>query len=73
MKLLLVGLIISMIVYAVRLGGHLISSIMWIVKPNGAVASKLKGMGQTKLVFIVGGIEHWIVFASLLASTLLLY
>ena len=73
MKILLVGLLISIVTYSSKIIGHTISSISWVMKPNGTAAKKLKDTGQVKWLFVLGGIEHWVIFGSLIASVLLLY
>ena len=73
MKILFIGLIISIVAYTSKIIGHTISSISWVMKPNGTAAKKLKDTGQVKWVFVLGGIEYWIIFGSLIVSTLLLY
>lgn len=71
--LLFIGLIISMLSYAYRIISHMISSIMWLKNPNCKAAENLKAIGQKKWFFILGGIEHYIIFGTLLASTLIIF
>lgn len=73
MTLLLIGLSFSMLIYAWRIFGWTRASILWIKNPDGNTAEQLKILGQKKWLFIVGGIEHLIIFASLLAATLIIY
>jgi len=73
MTLLLIGLIISMAVYAYKIIGWSIMTVKWFRKPDNKHVETLKSIGQTKWVYVLGGIEHMIIFASLLAATLIIY
>ena len=73
MTLLLIGLIFSMLIYAWRIFGWIRASILWFKNPNGKTAEALQLLGQKQWAFTFGGIEHLIIFASLLAATLILY
>jgi len=73
MKLLLVGLIISMLVMAYRIFSWIRGIIVINKKPDGVSAQTLKMLNVQKWAFIIGGLEHIILFGSLLAATLILY
>jgi len=73
MTLLLIGLSFSMLIYAWRIFGWIRASILWIKNPDGNTAEALKLLGQKQWAFTIGGIEHLIIFASLLAATLIIY
>ena len=73
MILLKIGLIFSLLIYVWRIFGWVRSSFLWLTKPESDVIRNLEEtFKQKKWLFIVGGIEHLIIFASLLASFLLL-
>lgn len=73
MTILLIGLIISMLVMAYRLFAWIRGVIFWFVNPEGKTPSVIKALGVTKWAYIIGGIEHLIMFGSLLAATLIIY
>jgi hypothetical protein len=71
--LLLICLIFSMIIYLIRIIIWTRTSIIWMIKPEAAIIQKIKELNQTKITYIIGGIEHLIIFGSLLASTLIIF
>lgn len=73
MTLLLIGLIFSMLVYAWKIVGWIMTSVIWIIYPNAEPIKKLESIGQKKFAYIIGGIEHLIISASLLAATLIIF
>jgi hypothetical protein len=62
-----------MIFYGIRIAAWTMISIRCIINPNHKSVVALTEIGQKKWMFILGGIEHFLIFGSLLASTLILY
>ena len=73
MTLLLIGLIISMAVYAYKITAWGIMSVIWLMNPEHKNIKTLESIEQKKWLYIFGGIEHLIIFISLLAATLIIY
>lgn len=77
--LLFIGLIISLIVYGIKILSYIYTSILWVFFPNNEIFKKqlemLKNISPnyTKFKYIFGGLEHAIIFASLLASILIIF
>ena len=73
MTLLLIGLIISMFVYAYKIIGWGIMTIIWFRNPEHKNIKTLESINQKKWLYVAGGVEHLIIFASLMAATLIIY
>ena len=72
--LLLIGLIISMLVMAIRIYGWIRGTIVWFTNPDSKYLDPVKeNFKLGKWAFIFGGLEHLILFGSLLAATLIIY
>ena len=72
--LLFICLIISMVAYGIRILFWLRTTILLMSNPeNELLKQSLDSLRQSKFTFIVGGIEHLIIFGSLLASTLIIF
>ena len=70
---LLVLLIISMLVYVWKIIQWIRGSILFFTKPDSKHIKPVKDLGVKKWAYTIGGIEHLIIFASLLAATLIIY
>jgi len=67
--LLIIMLGISILAYSIRVYMWLKCSYLWIWKPKSEVIKNLKiTYGQKKWWFITSGIEHLIIFLSLVIS-----
>lgn len=73
MTILLIGLIISMLVMGYRVFAWIRGVILWFINPEGKTPTGIKALGVGKWPYIIGGIEHIILFGSLLAATLIIY
>ena len=73
MTFLLIGLIISMLVYAYKIIGWAIMTVKWYTNPENEHVKTLESLAQKRWIYVFGGVEHLIIFASLLAATLIIY
>ena len=70
--LLLISLIISLIIYFLKIIMW-IKTVIFIAKNNDEVISAIKDIKQTKFTNIFGGIEHLIIFSTLLACLIIIF
>lgn len=73
MEFLRIGLIFSMLIIAFRIFSWFRVVFLFITKPKGKTSLSIKNLGVSKTHYIIGGLEHLIMFASLLAATLIIF